>query len=121
MKILRLTATTIAFCLLPAVAFGAVTFKNAEKKSVELSIKRAHSTQTTAVPGGISMEIPGPPMKITVKVKTKKGEDAPSIDADDGDTITWQKGKLTKVAADTDMGTDDSGAGDSGDSGDSGE
>jgi len=95
-----LAATTLLLSLVPAVAFAGVTFKNKEKKAVELSIHRSGSTQETAVPGGVSMDIPGSPMTITVKLAGKQKGPAPSTQAEDGDTVTWEKGKLTRQAAD---------------------
>ena len=88
MKSTRILAISSILCFVPAVAFAGVTFKNKERKSVELSIHRSGSTQETDVPGNVTMEIPGSPMTITVKLPGKQKGPAPSATAEDGDTVT---------------------------------
>ena len=99
MKTLRSIAAGLVVFSLPALAFaGGVTFKNKDRKSVELTLKRAGSSQTTGVPGGVTMEIPGAPMKISILPPAKSKAAPITIDAVDGDIVTWEKGKLTRVA-----------------------
>jgi hypothetical protein len=102
MKSLRILAVASLLLSIPAVAFAGVTFKNKEKKQVDIVIKRAGSSQTTSVAAGLSMDIPGSPMTLTISQKAPaKGKPPAAItmDAVEGDTVTWANGKLTKVAA----------------------
>ncbi len=98
MKSLRILAASALLISLPAAAFAGVTFKNKEKKSVELTIKRAGSSQNTGIPGGVTMDIPGSPMTVTVNPPAKSKAVAQKMEAVDGDTLVWEKGKLTKEA-----------------------
>lgn len=79
--------------LFPASALaGSVMLKNKDAREVTILVKRSNSTTETAISGKATMELPGAPLIITVK-KTKE-----KIEANDGDTVTIAKGKLTKVS-----------------------
>src|SRR5688500_13936873 len=77
--------------LVPASASAGVMVKNKDKKEVTILVKRAGSTTETGVPGGVTMELPGAPVKVTVK---KTGA---AVEGLEGDTLVIEKGKITRV------------------------
>ena len=122
----RIAVLALLAASIPGLALADVVFKNKDKKAVDLTIKRAGSSQNTSVPGGQTMGIPGSPLKVTVNPPAKSKDKPQSVDAVDGDQLIWEKGKLTKISetpeetpAPSDDGKSDEGkAGEGTDSGD---
>lgn len=85
-----LLVSALAMALPLSASAAAVTFKNKSKKSVQISIRRSNSSMPTTVPGGVTIEFPGAPMKISLE----KSEE--SIEAGDGEIVVYENGKLTK-------------------------
>jgi len=98
MKTFRIAALATLAVSIPSLAFAGVTFKNKDKKQVEITIKRAGSSQNTGVPGGVTMEIPGSPLTVIIPAPPKSKAPPQKVDAADGDTLVYSKGKLTKEA-----------------------
>lgn len=92
MKIQALAVAVIAAAVaLPGTASAAVYLKNKEKKTAVFTVKRANASMDVDVRGGSTQELPGAtPMKITLK---KTGE---VIEANEGETIVLEKGKLVR-------------------------
>jgi hypothetical protein len=89
-KTLIAAAMVMAF---PASALaGAVMLKNKDGKETSILVKRSNSTTKTAIAGKATMEIPGAPVTITVEKTGSK------IEALDGETVTIEKGKLSKLS-----------------------
>lgn len=86
-----LLVSALAMALPLSASAAAVTFKNKSKKSVEISIRRSNSSMPTTVPGGVTIEFPGAPMKISLQKKSEE-----SIEAGDGEIVVYENGKLTK-------------------------
>ena len=111
-----LIATAIAFPAFSGTASAAVYIKNKEKKTAVFTVKRANASMDVDIKGGSTQELPGAtPMKITLK---KTGE---VIEANEGETIILEKGKLVRQAPveETDGGTegfDDKSSAEKGDS-----
>ena len=98
MKTFRIAAVAALAVSLPSLALAGVTFKNKDKKQVEITIKRAGSSQNTAVPGGVTMEIPGSPLSVIIPAPAKSKAAPQKMDAADGETLVYSKGKLSKEA-----------------------
>ena len=96
MKTFRTCAIVPLLIAIPSVASADVTFKNKDKKEVELVIKRSGSSQNTSVPGGVTFNIPGSSLTVIINAKGKTA--AQKVDAVDGDTLIFEKGKLTRQA-----------------------
>jgi hypothetical protein len=96
MKTFHCAAITSLLLATPSLASADVTFKNKDKKEVEFVIKRAGSSQSTSVPGGVTSMFPGSSLTFIINAKGKIA--AQKVDAVDGDTLIFQNGKLTRVA-----------------------
>lgn len=84
---------TFLLVLLPATASAGVMVQNKDKKEVTILVKRSGSTMETGVPAGVTMELPGAPLKVTVK------RTGAAAEGNEGDTLVIEKGKITRIAA----------------------
>lgn len=101
--VVALIAAAVALPAFSGTASASVYIKNKDKKTTVFTVKRANASMDVDIKGGSTQELPGAtPMKITVK---KTGE---VIEANEGETIVHEKGKLSRVAPveETDGGTE---------------